>query len=366
MPTTQCPQCNRRYEVAAEKAGKNTLCRACGTRFTITIHQPPTHAAPPPPVAAAEDEFELLARGAAVDVPRPAAPRMPTSGAAGPAAAANQVVAAAAPAVAQSPLVTYLHLLGRDFGVLLRVHNITMVLAVFVIYALQLFAFLALCFWPLVLFMLVGVYLAYLLNVIVSGATNEPSLPAPTMADGFIDSVARPLWRYVAVSLASMLPALAVLATLASNGVLEWPQALRLYAGLVSRRFDELTALDAPHAWVIGGAALLGLFVQPMMLLMTAIGGTGLLARIDLVLRSIVAAPAGYLVLAGITVVGSLVPVVLAVATVLGAYLVAGSLGVVIGASLVLLLSIVVTSVYVMRATGLFYYAYRERLPWSL
>lgn len=137
---------------------------------------------------------------------------------------------------------------------------------------------------------LYGMCLGFLLKTVANAAANDDALPSLTFFDGIWDDVVIPSLQMAAANITVHVPAAAYLFYLIMQN--EESTAIH-YVFWVWFLFglDPVVlflADDASQFVIAGGLMLLGYFIYPMMLLCVAIEGVPAVARIDLMIRTII------------------------------------------------------------------------------
>ncbi len=361
MTRSHCPSCQTAFRVPAEKVGKRVRCRRCGTTFTIAAETSD------PPPGTGYLEFESPPSGSPLDPWQASQSAQP-----GPAAAAGATEATeeSADEMPRVPLLgatrVYVREIGRTLLLMARPQSLVVLAIVCVICSLQLVATFALCFALPMQIILAGWYLAYLLNVVVSGTANEDALPSLTMEDGVIEGILYPLLKFVAIAVLSMVPLGLMLLSFARAGELGGLEALEVWVRVLQRDFSAMLTLEPEHqlaAWLMLG---LGVVFQPIMLLVVAVDTIRSLLRIDLMARTIIRTAPGYAVLLVLTLVTNAAPVLLTASLGLDApEAMLPRLGEWFAWSVAVVCAGVLLSVLQMRATGLYYHFFKTRFAWS-
>jgi predicted Zn finger-like uncharacterized protein len=308
MEVAVCPHCRTRYHVPDNAAGKRTRCKKCGRAFRVPIAEPAV-AAPDPQSAEAADPFsgldlEVLARGAAVDVPRPVhsdSGGAIAGGRSGGVAVAERPASYASVEYGESRtsgVGAYAHYLadvGHGLIFFTKPRNIItfMILWFFVgargvltHSAPGLACFGAVGFWMGSL-ALTGLYMAFKLNLVVWAAAGEREFPAISVEDGWLDDVIMPFLRMLATYVFAMLPAGIYAVILLSR----MGTAVAAAGGIGGAPVPSSSAIA-----VLAVLALLGIFFWPMMVLVVSCGNSvGALFRLDLITETIVRSFPAYL-----------------------------------------------------------------------
>lgn len=279
--------CGAKYQVPESAAGRSARCKKCGGTFRIERSEAP----------AAADDLLALAGGYAIESPRVE----PDAAEATPVEAEVRYVSdpAGAPRMerfgAWRDAAALARAIGGNFRVMFRGGSLATLLIVWIILNLRIFAAWAPCGIGLVATLIIsGWYMAYLFNVVTSGADNEDELPSMSLEGGWVDDIIVPLGKYLLAYVLALLPFLGVVAYLvaleASGDLDHVGSAMGALFGAGASQAATITALG-----VLAGAALLGgLAFFPMLLLVAAVGGAGPMFRIDLMLRTILGTLPGY------------------------------------------------------------------------
>lgn len=178
-----------------------------------------------------------------------------------------------------------------------------------------------------------GALVAYAYQVIVNTAGGEDDMPSLFFDDWWVEA---------ATSLFSMLGALLALAAPAI---------------VVAIGFTMAGADPEVTGWAVAIAGFLGVFFLPATVLAVAMGGLSVLARFDLIARTVAAAPVQYIALWVLILIG------LGVSAVVGLYSTSASGG--FSPLFVFAFLEVYFVLVVARQIGLFYRHFSDRFPWS-
>ncbi len=358
-----CPSCGASYHVPDAKLGKHATCVKCGTRFVLAAP------APSPPAQNAEFEFDDLARGtaqphasphvvaSAAPASEPAAPAAstPTWGAASVGAAASSLIAA---------IPRYLQDVVGTMALMFTPTGLIITVMLCCLQALKLLAPYALCFGILMILIINGYVLSYYLHVVSSGTARDDTLPSLSLTDGIVEDILMPLLKFLAVFVITLLPFVASLIWQVVNERVDNELAGLLLAGVLSFDFSSFLSLTPLQALLLIPPLLLGQVLQPMFLLVVAVGGIRCLWRTDLMLRTVFGTLPAYMVLLvlfwGLNWAASLADSVLA------AISKSDMEGVPVTVIAIVRVVIeTVVSVFTMRAIGLFYHHFKARFAWS-
>jgi hypothetical protein len=207
---------------------------------------------------------------------------------------------------------------------------------------------------------ILGLYFAFLFNVISQAASGEDDLPSLALSDYWNDTIV-PLFRWIGTWAVVLLPALIYVMYLSARGA------------------PALATLDPSVSGILGAAkdlivlfilVLLGLFLWPMLALCVGLGGITTLGRLDLMLVTIAKTFPAYLFTA-ILVMGSFflegfieeqVDIQIAQAsggirtTVTAAAITTGVIGVVVASYF---------EIVAMRCIGLYYHHFKHKFAWD-
>ncbi|MCG3136900.1 MAG: hypothetical protein HJJLKODD_00738 [Phycisphaerae bacterium] len=339
MPNVTCT-CGAKFRFPDSVIGKKAKCRQCGHIFEITTED--------------EGELELVPEepvvisGTAATIAAPAA-----------AAHAPQIGRAFhAAGAAASAMGTYLASLGKALIFPVHKSNIINFLIIAVILAFSVFLRFAACLGMIGLIFITGCYAAYLFQVVESSANGEPELPALEISDGLWEGVLLPALRMIGSWLVVLAPALVYLILVPQAGTGGGP------FGLLKNLTGPLGISDYDPVLLVLGFG--GMFFWPMAILCIAIGGFASLARIDLIIRTIIRTLPGY-ILVVVLVFGS----VLAAEGINAATSHALSKGEKLEMDDTIVLQMVgqVVGLYInlvaMRAIGLYYFHLKHRFAWN-
>ncbi len=229
--------------------------------------------------------------------------------------------------------------------------------------ALKVFQAFAGCWGLIAGLILEGWIAAFSLNVVLSAANGEEDLPPITLMEGFMEGIVVPFFKYLAVWVISMAPAMLYFSLVIAASPQVGPgMTIANYIDGAAQYGGFGGLLDA----LFQGPELLlflllfagGLFILPILLLVVAVGGFGALVRVDLMAATIVRTLPGYVLCATLVIAAAAVP--LAVSFLMR--LVQPSIGTL---DFVAAGVRAYATVVAMMAVGLHYHHYKERYAWD-
>jgi len=345
MPTYTCT-CGAGYKLPEGSEGKRARCKKCGVVFTIP--QEPLEVAPPD-----DDYWDFEAnRSQTPPVPEGSRFGIPAGGTAAghPAGeySPEELVAKGRAAMAGATKVRgFWADVGWTFALFTEPNNLAMLVIVWVLHALLPVVAMAVpvcCFFFLGYLVIYGWLCSYWFNVIEDAAAGEDRLPSLSLTEGILDDVIIPFLKFVGATVLATAPAIVCgLVVALASGV--------AFGQTLSNPTGPLVATIA-----------VSMFLLPMVLLVTAIGGIFSVIRVDLLCITIVRTFPAYLAvcllvggtsllegfakeLAGLATGGGLQSfwVTLVLTSLLQAYF----------------------SIVSMRIVGLYYHHFKKRFAWS-
>jgi predicted Zn finger-like uncharacterized protein len=362
MAVVQCPNCMARYRLADKLLGKRAKCKKCGEPFTL--------AAPPDEIE--DDLLGALAQGEAQErkaappppspLPASAMPPIPSPGAG--------VASLAMPpdqARAATGFGTYLRDVGKSLLFFTRGGNLVTFAIVVLIVFLRLPVAFVPCIGLFLVFIVVGWYMAFELNVVLGAAAGEPDLPDLAIGD-WVEGIIQPLLKYLASWVVALLPFAIGLGYLVVFGQMDVYAALEHFGTALAGNFARAFDPDQGGGTLLGVILLLAMTLWPMMLLVVAVAGIRGLVRFDLMVLTIIKSFPAYVLVVVLAYVGVVAPALLSAGVLTlvsedaeGAGLIGAALGV--GAALIVLE--VYANIFTMRVIGLYYHHFKHRFAWS-
>jgi predicted Zn finger-like uncharacterized protein len=285
----ECPHCGTRYRVPDASAGQRARCKRCGRPFALGT--------PPPEL---DDELRLtdiesLGRGQAVAAPPSpapsAAPVRPAEAAAVSLGYAKGTAVGEGGAVGGAPMLSSFAAYPRDVAGTLRLlvtpGGLVTFVFVWMIVSVRLLSGFALCLALPMILITTGWYLAYLLSVVESGAAGEDELPGLTLTEGFVDGIFMPLLKFLAVSVVATLPLDIALTWSVGTGRMALEDAFAVLLSSLATDYGPLLSLSGEELLILGPSLLMAILLQPILLLVVAIGGIRSLIRFDLIFGTI-------------------------------------------------------------------------------
>ena len=276
MPSYTCA-CGARYKLPDGSGGKRARCKKCGVVFTVPEEEiqvaPPDDDywdfekdSSPPPAVAEASRFGSPAAGTAPETAGGTSAGRTAAGSHSP----EELVALGRAAAADAKK-------GRGFwgdivwtfALFTEPNNLAMLVLVWILHGLLPFLTAAGCIGLVGYIIVLGWLCSYWFNVIVEAANGEDRLPSMGLTEGVVDDVILPLLKFVGAWLLVFTPAIvcAVIAALALG--IAFGEALTDPTGVLV---------------VLVGVAM---FLWPMVLLVTAIGGIFSVVRVDLIFMTI-------------------------------------------------------------------------------
>jgi predicted Zn finger-like uncharacterized protein len=288
MPSIACPYCRARYRVRDENLGKRAACAKCGKAFALTPADDkvlPLEPLRPPQVGSLAPTAGAIG-SAGSHAPQPAA---------GPRHVGERVGAGPGQL---SQLGAYVADLAGAWRTLAQPGSLVTLGGLCFLLIVQHLVQVAPGIGTFGALIIRGWFLAFLLNVVVAAAAGDDDLPGVTLTDGFVDGIFAPLAKFLCVSFLSVLPLAAACAYCMITRRLPAFDAVMIAFAVLLFDFAAIPALLTPHPGtnaILLSAALAGQVMQPMLLLVVAVGGFGGLPRIDLMLVTMVNTALGYL-----------------------------------------------------------------------
>lgn len=357
MPKVACGGCGAVYTLPDAAVGRRARCKKCGQVFRVGARP----AADPDVIPFADDDPAAPFAGQAVQrtaaAPAAAITHEPIPRSGSP----DRVVAADQPA--SGGLSGLAHDIGRSFLFPTRIPNLVTFLLLCIMLCLSIPLTALWCIGAALVVIIYGWYMAYQLSVVEGATAGEEDLPDFQIGN-FWESVVLPLLKIVLVSVISMLPFAMALAYAVVMQSLGAAGGLTLFFSAVGANPETLALLDeladVAMAAILLAALAFGLLLQPIMLLIVAVGGIRSLWRVDYMVTSIARTPLAYglvcVVFFGLTagppiVVGLFEDSVPAQGA--------------IGLTVALLVIGAYLRIVAMRAVGLYYHHLKDRFAWS-
>jgi hypothetical protein len=366
MPILYECGCGARYRAPDSAAGRRARCKKCGAVFTLqstpAAESPPpipkakTPAPQSPPPAPDSDDGLIPFND---DDPFAHAPSMAEFEASAPAAAdapPPPAIAAAgrgqAPAQADSTVdAVYEPPAGRSFWVDLVASLVFFVdpgnfVTVLIVAFINVWMFLlkfAGCVGLIGQAILSGYLAALYFNIVSETASGEDELPGVTITD-FATDILSPLFRFTATWIIALLPVIVLLLGTWFGG---WPADYTMPAAMA--------------------LAALGCFLWPVIVLAVSLGGG--LAGLNPVtlIRTVIAAPIGYIAIWVLLLIAAGVLVASQVVLALGfaAAFTSNYVWLIVGVLCASLLD-AYAPIVAMRAIGLYYRHFKHKFPWAM
>lgn len=288
--------CGAKYKVREDMLGRWATCKACGARMRLVApgNEPPIELAPP---SGLTDEA-VAAANRSIEVTRGLKDAAEARFRSRPEDFGYDPGSQGSPPRATGRARRYFGDVLWSFMLLSNPHNLAVVVGVWIALVLARFATFG-CFYAFIGVLLVyGWYAAFKLNIISSAANGEEDLPqlGESFSD-FWEGLILPLLKYFIAFVMAALPFLLyvgyVLIRPETSGDLSMMDFL-----LGAVEYGDYAALwNKLDRTMIPGliAALLGIFMWPMFLLVVTLGGIAALVRIDLMIRTIVRTFPAYL-----------------------------------------------------------------------
>ncbi len=339
MPTYTC-QCSARYKLPEGSEGRKAKCKKCGVVFTI----PAKEVAIAPPE---DDDWLLeksplppsLAVAPAPDQSASAVSPQPSDSAYTP----EELVAMGRSRSRERPSQGFWSSVGWTFLFFTEPNNLIMLVIISVLYGILPILDFGGCLGLAATCIVYGWLFSYCFKVILEAAGGEERLPTLTATEGWWDDIILPLLKFTGASILALIPAV-------------------IFGIIVGLAMQPEDWTDIEPDGPIGVAALSAfLFVWPMVLLVTAIGGLPAVFRVDLIVRTMIRSFPAYLavclLVAGTTVLKSQHGD-------LAAELTTSKQSVAMFWAIGGLLQAYFTIVS-MRIIGLYYYHFKDRFAWS-
>ncbi|MCP4250539.1 MAG: hypothetical protein GY778_26140 [bacterium] len=346
MPRYTCA-CGARYRLPEGSGGRQARCKKCGKIFTIPADKPA-------PVAPPDDDywdFEKHSSGPPPAGPSPSAPLPPTDSHGTGVAPSDSpynpdelVAMGRAATAAPSRQRGFWADVGWTFGMFTEPGNLIMLIIIWFLHGILPYVIVAPCIGIICALIVYGWLCSYWFNVIVEAAYGEDSLPSLSLTEGLMDDVIAPLFKFLGASVLAWAPAIVCAVALSL---------------ITSVSFGQVTA--DPETLLVVLVAV-SMFLWPMVLLVTAVGGLGAVFRLDLlaatVARTLLPYLAVCLLFAGAWALEQFAEPIASWITggQISDYLITGILTALVQAYF---------SVVSMRIVGLYYHHFKERFAWS-
>ncbi|MCH7704124.1 MAG: hypothetical protein IIB61_03350 [Planctomycetes bacterium] len=378
MPKQRCV-CGQKYRFPETSIGKRAKCKKCGAVFTIVAEEPPADEGIIPiakdDVFTQEASADPAARQRVVDsdadgwqTPEQIEGRLPDSGP----SLGRAIPSSTDPVAARG----YLESLAWTLLFPSSVGNLLTFLMVWFVLSLREFAAtfspfgMMMVLWFIGLLIVLGWYYAFLFSIVEGAAGGDDDLPSMTLDQGMLDGVFVPLFKFIGTKAVVMLPAFAYLFVAMSMGILTEQQVIDAFFAFVGNGsvWETLSGPAGPVVILFG----IGIFLWPMVALCVALGGFGTLARMDLIVKTIVRTFPMYVVTVALvvaTVIGREVTHSAMVNWSMAKAATGGGAGPSWGSFAVLTVLIQGVTIYVdivaMRVIGLYYHHFKSRFAWN-
>ncbi|RJP42402.1 MAG: hypothetical protein C4547_00650 [Phycisphaerales bacterium] len=364
MPKVRC-QCGATYRVDENAVGRKARCKACGQVFQVAAEPD----AGPIPLAGGID----LAEEASAAASRAAEQATTRSPLLSPGEARfEQRDEDRFPGMTTTVMpvadkhTRFLRAVGWALLFPTNTSNMATFVILWLLVSLEILQGFAPCVGVIGVFIIEGWIAAFSLNVVATAANGEEDLPPITLLEGFFEGIVIPFFKYLAVRVLALAPAVAFFVLVVLSTAQTGP-------GLSVRDY----IVGAVQSGGVGGLAGVfqgaklatfflilagGLFIWPILLLVVAVGGFGALVRIDLMLITIVRTLPGYIVCVavvwGASALAAGLPAIVKLIQGPGA----GGISAfyVVGAGLR-----AYTQIVAMRVIGLHYHHYKHRYAWD-
>ena len=377
MPKQRCV-CGQKYRFPETSIGKRAKCKKCGAVFTIVAEEPPADEGIIP--IAKDDVFTQEAAAVAArprvvesdadgwQTPEQIEGRLPDSGP----SLGRAIPSSTDPVAARG----YLDSLAWTLLFPSSVGNLLTFLMVWFVLSLREFAAtfspfgMMMVLWFIGLLIVLGWYYAFLFSIVEGAAAGDDDLPSMTLDQGMLDGVFVPLFKFIGTKAVVMLPAFAYLFVAMSMGILTEQQVIDAFFAFVGNGsvWETLSGPAGPVVILFG----IGIFLWPMVALCVALGGFGTLARMDLIVKTIVRTFPMYVVTVALvvaTVIGREVTHSAMVNWSMAKAATGGGAGPSWGSFAVLTVLIQGVTIYVdivaMRVIGLYYHHFKSRFAWN-
>ena len=346
MPRYTCA-CGARYRLPEGSGGRQARCKKCGKIFTIPADEPIAVSRP-------DDDhldFEQHSSGSPPSIdPGPAAP--PPAEGRGMAVAPSDspyspdelVAMGRAATAASSRQRGFWADVGWTFAMFTNPGNLIMLVIIWGLHGIMPFVKAAPCIGLVGAFIVYGWLCSYWFNVIVEAANGEDDLPSLSLTDGFMDDVIAPLFKFVGASLLAWVPAIACAVAMIL---------------ITSVSVGQVIADPTMLLVVLVGVSM---FLWPMVLLVTAIGGLGAVFRLDLLVATVARTLLPYLAVC-LLFAGTLA--LEWSADPIAAWITGGQMSDYLVTGILAALVQAYFSVVSMRIVGLYYHHFKERFAWS-
>ncbi len=370
MHVVTCPGCSARYRLPEKLLHKRVKCKKCGKTF---------QAGGPRPADEDSDLFAgLMDEGGQ---PRIAPPPPPPP----PDITTPERVAADAQAKAVTPaggggMGAYLRDVGRSLLFFRGLGSVVIFVIVVALVITRFFVAFAPCFGLVGSLIISGWVMAFMLNVVASGAAGETDLPDLSVGSWFAGIIV-PLVKYLLSWIVAMIPFVVALGYFLVFNQIDMPEAIAQFSAALLGEFTLAFDQTAGGNTLMGLLLLLSLATWPMLVLVVAVGGIPGLVRIDLMVRTVIKTLPAYVVVVLLAYLGMAVPELVlgyvvetvsqsATASAGGASGAAsGGAGpdllTLLGVQVLLTPVVVYFEIFTMRVIGLYYHHFKHRFAWS-
>lgn len=362
MSTFTCPGCNARFRLPPGAEGRKVRCTKCGHVSQVPAKD---EDAGPIPLAGEPDDFFAEAAAAAA---RSREPAPGSQSVVHDPAASDPRVLEEAEEMVRAGRVSDLRAPGRGFWAdagwsflfVTTPNNAVTFIILWAMLGVRTLVLLVPCVGLIVYMILTGYVWSFLLNCVGEAASGEDDLPALRFTEGVWEDMILPILKFLGVSFLLAVPPMTFLffaLKLQSQGL----------ANVLATMFSPISSVGGSGVAVVVPFFLLcaaSLLLWPIAILVVAIGGITDLARVDLIVRTVIRTFVPYLAIFLLVAVafGMKVGIALLVSH-------ASSSGSIQVNSLVVHVLMLGVQIYfdivTMRIIGLYYRHFKDRFAWS-
>ncbi len=371
MQVIECPECSTRYRLPDRLLHKRVKCKKCGKGF---------QAGGPPP---AEEDSDLFAglvdeTGQPRIAPPPPPPPPPPDAAPTPERiAADAQAAKAVVPTGGGGMRGYFRDVGRSLLFFKGLGSVVTFVIIVVLAITKFFIAFAPCVALPGEVIISGWLMAFMLNVVASGASGETDLPDLSVGS-WLEGIILPLIKYLLSWLFAMIPFMVALGYFLILDQIDFVTAIGQFGSALSGGFAAAFDETLGGSTVMGVLLLLSLATWPMFVLVVAVGGIPCLFRIDLMVRTVIRTLPAYVVVVVLAYLGVALPELVlgyALESVAdtgsaAAGAAAGApespdLMTLLGVSILLTPLVIYFEIFTMRVIGLYYHHFKHRFAWS-
>jgi len=355
-----CPECQARYKLPDEAAGRRMRCAKCGAKFAVAALVP---------AAVQADPFELedlsqLARGESVGPPPDLAAARAAAESAEEASAPGSRKAERGPGIG-SQVKDYVTAIGRSLVFFRTGGNLLSFVFALIVVLLTVPARYAPCLGVGAVAIINGWFMAFQINTLQNASAGEPEIGELSIADGFWESVIKPTLIFLFTALISLVPFIAGLVGMMASQKMNIVDVGMVMLLVMAREPGLMTQGQETMGMLLIGALIFSQVIWPILLLCVVVGGFGTVIRADLMIRTILYTLPGYAILLVVCLVCWFLPAIIGAAVESPADDDESAAAAPLGLELALTGLGVYLAVVQMRSIGLFYHHFKRRFAWD-